>query len=127
MTGEPGESARSSGSAATPLPISAASWSPGAVIAIAFGFFGPPCGPGFPALAETAGSQSVRARELIVRPLGGLASFGLTTVLVHAPTKAAGDPAFERVAHVQRALPREAAVTTVVRPRRESSGVDARG
>jgi hypothetical protein len=74
-------------------------------------------GPGFPALAEHAGSQSVQPRELIVRHLGGLASFGLITVVVDAPTKAASDPAFERVvAHVQRTLRSEAAVTTVVRP-----------
>lgn len=33
-------------------------------------------GSGVPVLAETAGSQSVQARELIVRHFGGLASFG---------------------------------------------------
>jgi putative drug exporter of the RND superfamily len=88
-----------------------------AVIAVALGFFAPRVetalsGAGW----ETTGSQSVQARELIDRHFDGLGSYGLMTV-VHAPTKTASDPAFERVvADVQRTLRADAAVTTVVAP-----------
>jgi hypothetical protein len=82
---------------------------------------------GLEGLAENPVSQSIQADELIVRHFGSLTSYGLMTVVVRSSAKAASDPALERVvSHAQRALPAEAAGTTVVRPHRESSGVNAR-
>jgi RND superfamily putative drug exporter len=65
---------------------------------------------------EAAGSESVKARELVDRNFAGLGSYGLM-VVVHAPDATVADPHFAAsVAKVERALRASDAVTTVVPP-----------
>jgi RND superfamily putative drug exporter len=87
------------------------------LVAVGLGFFAPRVetalsGAGW----DTTGSQSVQARQLIDKNLGGLSSYGLMTV-VYSPTQTAGDPSFKRtVARVEATLRADAAVRSVVAP-----------
>ncbi len=87
------------------------------VVALVLGFFAPRVetalsGAGW----ETTGSQSVQARAQIDRHFGGLSSYGLM-VVVHSPTRTAGDPVFRAaIARVERTLRADPAVAQVVAP-----------
>ncbi|MDQ6805171.1 MAG: MMPL family transporter [Actinomycetota bacterium] len=66
---------------------------------------------------EAAGSESVKARELVDRNFGGLSSSALL-VVVHSPTKTVSDPAFQRtIASAQRTLKADSRVAGVAPPR----------
>jgi putative drug exporter of the RND superfamily len=65
---------------------------------------------------EATGSESVQARHLIDRNLGGLGAYR-PTVVVHSPGKTTSDPGFRRVLRrVETAVQGDPAVSTVVPP-----------
>ena len=86
-------------------------------VAVVLGFFAPRVenalsGAGW----QASGSQSVAAQQLIAKDFHGLSSYALMTVL-HSPTMTVNEPGFRAViAHVERALRSDAAVSTVVAP-----------
>jgi RND superfamily putative drug exporter len=70
---------------------------------------------------EASGSQSAQARKLIERDFRGLGAYGLTTV-IYSPTKTVEDPSFAAaIAHVERTLRSNTAVSAVVAPTRGAS------
>lgn len=99
---------------ATHVGVVLAGW---LAVALVLGFFAPRVetalsGAGW----ETTGSQSVQARTQLDRHFGGLSSYGLM-VVVHSPSRTAGDPAFARaIARVERTLRADSAVAQVVSP-----------
>src|SRR3954464_14470818 len=88
------------------------------ILALGLGFLAPHAesalsGAGW----EATGSESVQARHLVDRKLGGLGSYG-PTVVVHAHARTVSDPAFRRVLRrVEAELKSNAAVSSLVRPR----------
>jgi putative drug exporter of the RND superfamily len=100
---------------ATHFSVVLAAW---IVVALGLGLFAPKVehalsGAGW----EATGSESVEARYLVDRELGGLSGYGLMAV-VHSQDAKAGDPAFDAAtAKVVRTLRASDAVSTVVPPR----------
>jgi RND superfamily putative drug exporter len=88
------------------------------VVALGLGFFAPKVehalsGAGW----EATGSESVQARDVVDRELGGLSGYGLM-VVVHSDSERIGDPGFDAaVAGATRVLRSSDAVATVVPPR----------
>src|SRR3954451_22337787 len=87
------------------------------VVALGLGFLAPRVesalsGAGW----EATGSESVQARHLIDKNLGGLGAYG-PTVVVHSAGKTVSDPGFGLVlGRVETALKSDPAVSTLVRP-----------
>ena len=100
---------------ATHFGVVVAAW---VVVALGLGLFAPRVehalsGAGW----EATGSESVQARDVADRELGGLSGYGLMAV-VHSDDTRAGEPAFDtKVAAAQRTLRANDAVATVVAPR----------
>src|SRR3954470_23006005 len=88
------------------------------VVALALGFLAPRAesalsGAGW----EATGSESVQARHLIDKNLGGLSTYA-PTVFVHSPAKTVSDPAFRRVLRrVETALESDPAMSALAPPR----------
>ena len=99
---------------ATHFGVVLAAW---IVVALGLGFFAPKVehalsGAGW----EATGSESVQARDIVDRELGGLSGYGLM-VVVHSEDAKVGDPAFDAAtAKVERTLRADDAVSTVVAP-----------
>jgi RND superfamily putative drug exporter len=99
---------------ATHFGVVLAAW---IVVALGLGFFAPKVehalsGAGW----EATGSESVQARDLVDRELGGLSGYGLM-VVIHSENAKAGDPTFDAAtAKVERTLRASDAVSVVVPP-----------
>src|SRR3954454_25022172 len=94
------------------------------VLALGLGFLAPHAesalsGAGW----EATGSESVQARPLVDRKLGGLGSYG-PTVVVHAHARTVSDPAFRTVLRrVETELKSNPPVSARVRPRGGVAGL----
>ena len=99
---------------ATHFGVVLAAW---IVVALGLGFFAPKVehalsGAGW----EATGSESVQARDIVDRELGGLSGYGLM-VVVHSEDAKVGDPAFDAAtAKVERTLRADDAVSPVGAP-----------